>query len=198
MAKALLDNNIKEIINDPSNFVNDDIWLDSKYELMKRMVADKTGYSGEKIIKTICENLFIQCNINGSKRKNDPLLQGDGTIYDKIVEIKTATIGNNKTFQHELSNYPWIVNNMIFVDIKPNNMLITIIPAFTKEECQTGIKTKILPTKKITKRKEGFYKFDFSKLTINTLIKNGYTIDYDSIPKDNFNNVLTRFFNKHL
>lgn len=162
-----------------------DMWKGSKYEKIKKKSCDHRGKIGEGIISEICKLLSIPSFINGLTNKGKSF---DGFIKNKSVEIKTATMGVNKTFQHELSIKPWSSDKIIFLDITPNDAYMTIIKSFTEDECKgkkntkdgkrTKIKTKIFPKKQITWRgNKGAFKFDFSIKIINKSIKKGICIN---------------------
>ena len=72
----------------------------------------------------------IDSNIDGSKtKKKGGGKGGDGNIMSKSVEIKTAHLGSNKktrSFQHELAETPWKSQFMLFIDVAPTCIYMTI------------------------------------------------------------------------
>lgn len=108
---------------------NKSIWSKSKWKNIEKICINDIGKIGELLISNICYKAGINSNIDG-KTGNI----GDGTIKSKTVEIKTARLNNNsKTFQHELGEFPWKSEIIIFVDICPKRIFITMFPNFSEE-----------------------------------------------------------------
>lgn len=162
------------------------IWDLSQLKLISKLENDDVGKVGEKIINTLCQISGIESNIDGTKTKKKGGGMGDGIIKEKICEIKTARVGcDNKSFQHELGEVPWIADFMIFLDISPDQIYITIFENFTEEFYKKSgndntIKCcPVFPTKSITWRKgKGAFKFDTSR-SINDKNKNKYSFTID-------------------
>ena len=106
---------------------------------------------------------------------------------NKIIEVKTARLGKNKTFQHELGEHPWKSDFIALIDITPALIYLSIIPNFTEEHYQHP-KRKATPyfNKSITLRKEtsdansGAFKLTLTEndlRTKNTLIITNETED---------------------
>jgi len=156
------------------------------------------GNVGEMLIQKICEECKIPSNIDGTKTKQiGGGKKGDGEIKYKSIEIKTTRLGtslSSPSFQHELGEYPWISNYMIFIDISPEIVYITIFKNFLEEQYkENGFKCHIFPTKRITRRKgEGNFKLDTSIKINNECVKNGHSI---IIKNDNINEI-GKFINK--
>lgn len=150
-----------------------DIWETSKWKYISQLENDDVGGVGEEIIGQFCHLVSIDANIDGIKTKRENGL-GDGKINGRSCEIKTARLGSNgSTFQHELGETPWKSSFMIFLDIAPNNMYITIFPNFSEEfykKSGNDSSTKCspyFPTKSIVWRKKiGAFKLD-TTLKIN-------------------------------
>ena len=150
------------------------IWEDSKYKYISELENDDVGKVGEFTIENWCKNASIDCDINGIKTKEHGGGIGDGTIKSKSVEIKTARLGSDlKSFQHELGEKPWLAEYMIFLDIAPNIIYITIFKNFSEEHYKnSGRDNKIkcnptFPTKSVCWRKlKGAFKLDTS-ISIN-------------------------------
>ena len=73
---------------------------------------------------------------------------------------------------------PWNANYMIFIDISPQQLYLTIFPNFTEEQYKSGNKCEpYFPTKSVTWRKgKGAFKFD-TTVSINELnVTKGFTI----------------------
>jgi hypothetical protein len=134
---------------------NDYKWVGSKFQLLNDLKANNVGNVGEKFIQLICDTCGITSIINGTQTKQIGGGFGDGIINNKTVEIKTARQGFTDTFQHELGENPWRSELLIFVDITPSNIYLTIIPNFDRSHYDTP-KRKATPyfKKTITRRKE--------------------------------------------
>lgn len=174
---------VKIIMEEKKKEDDKNIWGNSIYKYLPFLQANNVGKVGEILIHNLCINNQINSTIDGTKTKMSG--GGDGTINNKTVEIKTALLGSNKsTFQHELGEHPWNAIYMIFIDIAPDNVYITIFKNFTEEQYKTK-KFKCnpyFPTKSITRRKGvGNFKLDTSININDKNIKNGYSIKLGDI-----------------
>ena len=166
-----------------------DIWTDSEWKNISELENDDVGGVGEEIINKLCKKSQIVSKIDGTKTKQVGGGLGDGSINGKTCEIKTARLGSSgSSFQHELGEVPWKAKFMIFLDIAPKKMYITIFPNFTEEFYKkSGMDNSYkcspyFPTKSITWRKQkGAFKLDTS---ININEKNKYTFIIDSETTD--------------
>jgi len=156
-----------------------DIWKHSPYKDLVKLQSNNVGNVGEVLINTICKNGGIPADCDGKKTKQRGGGDGDGTILDISVEIKTAVQGSGSaSFQHELGEVPWKGSiYMIFVDISPDCIYITIFRNFDEITYKSKEKLPCFPTKTVTWRKEkGAFKLDTS-VKINELnIEKGHTI----------------------
>ena len=165
-----------EIINiqiDKENKNN--IWNDSIY---KDIIKLQSNNVGETFIQKICSYCNINANINGLKTKALGGGCGDGFINNKSVEIKTSYRGCiYPTFQHELGETPWKAEIILFIDIAPDCIYITIFNNFTEEFYKSGNKCiPYFPSKSITWRKgSGAFKLDTTIKINEDNIINGYT-----------------------
>jgi hypothetical protein len=156
-----------------------DIWKDSPYKDLVKLQSNNAGNVGEQFIQNICEMANISVNVDGSKTKKIGGGAGDGIIKGKSVEIKTAHQGcGSPSFQHELGEMPWNADYMLFIDISPNCIYLTIFKNFIEENYKNGSKcVPYFPSKSVTWRKgKGAFKLDTSVNINETNIKNGYTI----------------------
>ena len=164
------------------------IWIDSKWKYISEIENDDVGSVGEEIIDTWCKKASIDSDINGKKTKKLGGGDGDGKINGRTCEIKTARLGSNsKSFQHELGEMPWKAEFMIFFDIAPEKMFITIFPNFSEEFYKkSGEDSKnnkcmpYFPNKSITwRKKKGAFKLDTTiKINeTNETNKNTFIID---------------------
>lgn len=178
------------IINKKHNQkVKRDIWGNSKWKHISDLENDDVGRVGEEIINELCKKAQITSKIDGTKTKQLGGGIGDGEIKGETCEIKTARLGSSgSSFQHELGEVPWKAEYMIFLDISPEKMYITIFKNFTEEFYKkSGIDSnnKCVPyfsTKSITWRKQkGAFKLDTS---ININEKNKYTFIIEQTTTD--------------
>tara|TARA_B100000035_G_scaffold311087_1_gene320024 strand:- start:250 stop:1011 length:762 start_codon:yes stop_codon:yes gene_type:complete len=161
------------------------IWAYSKWKDISELENDDVGSVGEEIINEFCKKAQIVSEIDGSKTKQIGGGIGDGLIKGQTCEIKTARLGSlGISFQHELGEVPWKAKYMIFLDIAPEKMYITIFPNFTEEfykksgEDSSNKCSPYFPTKSITwRKKKGAFKLDTS-IKINE--KNKYTFIIDN------------------
>ena len=156
-----------------------DIWTDSPYRDLVKLQSNNAGNVGETFIQKICDITGIIASVDGSKTKKIGGGTGDGVINNKSVEIKTSHRGcKSPNFQHELGETPWNAEFMIFIDVSPNCIYLTIFKNFT-ESCYKNRKKCELyfPTKSITRRKgTGAFKLDTSIKINEDNILNGNTI----------------------
>lgn len=156
-----------------------DIWKDSPYKDLVKFQSNNVGNVGEKFINTICESQKIPSSCDGSKTKKVGGGDGDGHIMGRSIEIKTALQGTNaNSFQHELGEVPWKAGYMIFVDIAPECIYLTIFKNFGEETYKNSVKLHpYFPTKSTTWRKGmGAFKLDTSVNINEKSIKKGHAI----------------------
>ncbi len=190
---------VKQIIDTKYEEVKKrNIWEGSNFENISKVENDDVGKIGEKIINDLCKLSDLHAEIDGIQTKQVGGGCGDGIICFKTVEIKTARLGSDeKSFQHELGEVPWNAEYMIFLDISPNKIYITIFKNFTQEFYEESGKNNSIkcepcfPTKSITWRKlKGAFKLD-TTMTINeknVKNKNTYVIENDNLNMEEFRN----------
>ena len=162
--------------------IYNDIWKDSPYKDLVKLQSNNVGNVGEMFIEKVCSDCEIIAHVDGSKTKELGGGIGDGIICNKSVEIKTSHRGcGSPSFQHELGETPWKSDFMIFIDIAPECIYLTIFKNFTEEFYKSGKKCDIyFPTKSITWRKgTGAFKLDTTiKINEENIIKcNTFKID---------------------
>jgi hypothetical protein len=141
------------------------IWINSPYKDLVKLQSNNVGNVGEELINTICKLTNIPAECDGSKTKQIGGGEGDGTIMGIPVEIKTAHQGSTSpSFQHELGEVPWKGSRyMIFVDISPNCIYLTIFANFDEETYKSKKKLALFPSKSVTwRKKKGAFKLDTS------------------------------------
>jgi hypothetical protein len=152
------------------------IWDNSIYKDICKLKSNNVGICGETFIHNVCKLSGIEAIIDGTTTKKMCI---DGHIKNKTVEIKTAHQGcSTNSFQHELGEKPWSSNYMIFMDISPNCIYITIFTNFTEHVYKNGIKCEpYFPSKIITWRKKvGSFKLDTSIGINERNVKEGHAI----------------------
>jgi hypothetical protein len=156
-----------------------DIWVNSPYKDLVKLQSNNVGNVGEELINRICKMTGIEADCNGAKTKQVGGGEGDGVIMGIPVEIKTAHQGSSSpTFQHELGEVPWKGSKyMIFVDISPDCIYITIFANFTEQTYKSKEKLPCFPTKAITWRKEkGAFKLDTTVKINEANVENGHAL----------------------
>ena len=170
-----------------------DIWANSPWKNIAALENDDVGKVGEQIIESFCKRSSIDCDIDGTKTKKAGGGIGDGNIYSRSVEIKTARLGScGNTFQHELGEVPWNAEYMIFLDIAPTTMYITIFPNFSEEFYKKSGRDSsckcapYFPTKSVTWRKQkGAFKLDTSiRLNEHNVNNDKYVFKIDTCMHD--------------
>ena len=173
-----------------------DIWKNSPYKDLVKLQCNNVGNVGEELINHICKTTGIAADCNGAKTKKIGGGEGDGKIMSIPVEIKTAHQGSSSgNFQHELGEVPWKGSKyMIFVDISPECIYLTIFENFTEVIYKGNKKLPCFPTKTITWRKQkGAFKLDTS-VKINELsVENGHAI---KITQTTSNDTIASFIKK--
>jgi len=156
-----------------------DIWKDSPYKDIVKLQSNNAGIVGESFIQQICDSIQVDANIDGTKTKKIGGGTGDGLIKNKSVEIKTAHQGcTTNNFQHELGEIPWNAEYMIFIDISPICIYLTIFKNFSEEQYKNGTKcAPYFPTKSVTWRKgKGAFKLDTTVSINENNVEKGYTL----------------------
>lgn len=153
-----------------------DIWKDSPYKDLVKLQSNNVGNVGETFIQNICDTCQIKAKVDGSVTKGSDI--GDGYILNKNIEIKTSHRGSSSpSFQHELGETPWKSEFMIFIDVAPQFIYLTIFKNFNQEFYKSGEKCiPYFPTKSITWRKgSGAFKLDTTiKINEENILK-GHT-----------------------
>jgi hypothetical protein len=158
------------------------IWENSQWSHISDLENDDVGKVGESTIHDMCIKAGILASIDGAKTKKNEC--GDGMINGHSVEIKTARLGSSgQSFQHELGETPWVADYMIFFDIAPTKLYITVFRNFSKEFYErSGVDSTVkcipyFPTKSITwRKKKGAFKLD-TTIKINNDNKYTFVID---------------------
>lgn len=155
-----------------------DIWKNSLYKHLPNLQSNNIGNVGEMFLGKICEIQNINSDIDGTKTKKVGGGAGDGIINDKTIEIKTAHCGGNISYQHELGEFPWHADYMVFIDVDPVCVYMTIFPNFTEEQYKNCVRCEpYFPTRSFCwRKKSGAFKLDTTPKLNEQSILNGHTI----------------------
>jgi hypothetical protein len=155
-----------------------DIWKNSLYKHLPNLQSNNIGNVGEMFLGKICEIQNINSDIDGTKTKKVGGGAGDGIINDKTIEIKTAHCGGNMSYQHELGEFPWHADYMVFIDVDPVCVYMTIFPNFTEEQYKNCVRCEpYFPTRSFCwRKKSGAFKLDTTPKLNEQSILNGHTI----------------------
>ena len=165
---------------------NADIWKNSPYKYIQKLQINNVGAVGETFMQNICDICQIEAKIDGSKTKQLGGGLGDGLILNKSIEIKTSRRGSTiSSFQHELAEIAWKSEFMVFIDVAPECIYLTIFKNFAEEfykrSAKSGAKCEpYFPTKRVTQRKgSAAFKLDTTiQINEENIIK-GYTFKID-------------------
>jgi hypothetical protein len=176
-----------------------DIWENSPYKDFTTLQINDRGIVGETGVNNVCRATGIDADCDGSKTKKIGGGEGDGTIMNIPVEIKTAHQGcKSSSFQHELGEVPWRgAKYMIFVDIATECIYLTIFKNFDEKTYKSKEKLpRVFTTKKITWRKEqGAFKLDTTVKINEQSVKDGHAI---KITPTTSNDTIASFIRKSL
>jgi hypothetical protein len=171
-----------------------DIWKDSPYKDLSKLQSNNVGNVGETFMQKICDSCNIEAQIDGLKTKEIGGGVGDGIICNKSVEIKTSHRGcMTPSFQHELGETPWKSEFMLFIDVSPQIIYITIFKNFDEEFYKSGKKCEpYFPTKSVTWRKgSGAFKLDTTIKINEENVSNGNTFKItDNVSLDELKNFI--------
>lgn len=174
---------IQMINNQKQKEENTDIWKYSPYKDLTKLQSNNVGNVGETFIQYICDACNIEANIDGSKTKKIGGGVGDGLILGNSVEIKTSHRGCcSPNFQHELGETPWNSKFVLFIDVAPICIYLTIFKNFNEEFYKSKSKCNpYFPTKSVTWRKgTGAFKLDTTIEINEKNILNGNTFRIDN------------------
>lgn len=175
-----------------------DIWENSIFRDLVKLKSNNAGNAGEIFLDKICKENGIEADCDGTKTKKIGGGIGDGFINKRSVEIKTAHQGcKNFNFQHELGESPWKADYLIFLDISPEIMYLTIFKNFSEKIFKSMQKLDVIPQKRITWRKRsGSFKLDTSIKINDFLVKKNFTMKIyrDTLPREISNFILKKIY----
>ena len=144
-------------------------WHGSTLESINDLKPDYAGKVGEHFIQQLCATGTVQCEYDEDVNSKDGTY--DVKINAKKVEIKTARLGVNGSFQHETlktDGYDYL----LFIDITPTHFYITIVQRFNMTERHPLIGRKPHPRKGTT----DVFKLDFGESNIQRCIEGGVSM----------------------
>ena len=164
-----------------------DFWQDSPFRKLTLLTNDERGRWGEKFLTELFDKIeTIQYDWDADTNTN----QQDG-IYDIVtkrngvrtrIEVKTATKGQNNSWQHENIYKKQVWDKLVFIDVDYFSFYITVIDynnmVFDDRHPVFGRK----PTLRANQGDK--YKFDFGKNNLQRGIDNGYTFCYSVTSPD--------------
>ncbi len=133
-------------------FTKLDEWEGATFQPIRMLQIDSRGQAGEVFIKECLVALghtVAHTNATNPQRKQWDLVVTD-QVEDVTLEVKTATLGRNATFQHENLDKNRGYDGIVFLDIAPDAIYLTCIAKHK------------LPWMKMHRRKDSiYYKWDW-------------------------------------
>lgn len=159
-----------------------DFWEDSPFRKLTLLTNDERGRWGEKFLTELFNKIgTIQYDWDADTNTN----QQDG-IYDIVtkrngvrtrIEVKTATKGQNDSWQHENIYKKEVWDKLVFIDVDYFSFCITVI---NYSDMVFGDKHPVFGRKPTLRSNQGDkYKFDFGNKALQRGIDNGYTFCYN-------------------
>ena len=106
-----------------------DRWADAPFERIRRIQTASRGMVGQQLVQRLCEELLLECELG---RSPGPW---DIRIESRTFELKTATEGENRTFQFNHVRYHRPYEFLLCVGITPREI---VFDAWTKADVTTG------------------------------------------------------------
>jgi len=128
----------KQVIEDLKRIQDEEtnnIWADSEFESLNDLKIDYSGKVGESVFfPYLKENTDWDIVFLGDSNTNSDDGTYDGIVNGKRVEVKTARLGKSPSksnkyggnFQHENLKNTKECDFVVFMDYKPNEILLTI------------------------------------------------------------------------
>ena len=136
-------------------------WEESPLAKLTRVEIDTRGTVGELLVVNLLKTGGRKPDYN--ENKTDSEKHWDFMCDDLTYEVKTASLGKGgDTFQHENIFKTRLYDGLIFVDIAPNNIYISM-----------WVKADIKWNKLHTRKDGAYYKWDTSLTSITTINRGG-------------------------
>ena len=157
-------------------------WENAIFKDVYNMTNDARGQFGESIISDACHmiNANIQEDITNTNVKNDGA-HYDIKVNDYRIEVKTSCISTSDAWQHEPLYFENVCDKVIFIDFSYDCFYIAVV-----DNVDLPLGGRDNPTMfgrkhgTLRKNKDDGFKLDFSKTTINTLIKSGHCKKFEA------------------
>jgi len=145
-------------------------WAAGLFGAMDELKPDYSGKVGERFLAGVCKAAGID-HMFADDDKNSKDGTYDITILGKKIEVKTARLGVQGAFQHENLRDAGC-EFYAFVDVKPDEFFVTVIPKFDMK-----MKHPIIGRKPhLRKGTTDVFKFDWSEANLSKGIKGGLTL----------------------
>lgn len=154
---------LTNLIEESINHSGDTAWDEGEFVKIRKLQLDNRGEVGEKFIAEALVAIGHKAEISPitdpAKKHWDVLV--DGTIK---LEVKTATLGSNKVFQHENIEKERDFDAIVLLDIAPNEIYITFAAKSTLPWTQPNNNWTKTSRRMHRRRSSAVYKWDL-KLT---------------------------------
>ena len=138
-------NLLQEIL---SSYTDDDKWIDSTFERIKRLSNTKVGDIGQDFVEKLCKSVGLNYAIpkkkSGEREKNSPW---DIRIEGIEFELKTATEDVNGSFQFNHIRYHRDYDALLCLGITPEEIFFS---AWSKADLATSKVGRLIPMEKGT------------------------------------------------
>ena len=149
---------------------DDHYWEHSPWKVSCALRNNNTGVVAEQYFNYFLGLFDIPGEIDGSKtkKKGGGSADGWGGTRKRSIELKGSYLQGIHTgknvFQHDMSQKPWLADLVVFIDITPHNIYMTMYENFTEDEYKSENQClRVFQNKKITWREgEGKFKIDTS------------------------------------
>lgn len=138
-------NLLQEIL---SSYTDDDKWIDSTFERIKRLSNTKVGDVGQDFVEKLCKSVGLNYAIpkkkSGEREKNSPW---DIRIEGIEFELKTATEDVNGSFQFNHIRYHRDYDALLCLGITPEKIFFG---TWSKADVTTSRAGRLIPMEKGT------------------------------------------------
>ena len=108
-------------------------WDGSPLQDIRKLSADAIGYVGEQLLFDLCKKHGVDVEWDGNNNVSKKGFSGqsyDILIRGRKVEVKTARMGESRTFQHESLRNENSPDFWVFIDISPRDANFTVIDSY--------------------------------------------------------------------
>lgn len=145
-------------------------WAGGLFEALDELKPDYSGKVGERFLSGLCRALIIDhVFVDDDKNSKDGTY--DLLILGKKIEVKTARLGVQGSFQHENIRENGC-DFYAFIDIKPNEFFVTILAKFDMSDRHPVMGRK----PHLRKGTSDVFKFDWSETNLVKGTRAGVTM----------------------